>query len=153
MQEALKNDIHAKLQSIMAKLIPNSIINVTVSDDIEVFTFEILMENKISKTTVTVTENILTYDIKDPDNLVFQGSGKVIIYKNKQTGNEVFSSSTLYSLASTNAEIDLRTLFSLRNRLKDFADKEGLLSDVIITKETDEEIINSGTKEIGDEEE
>jgi hypothetical protein len=150
MQQELKTDIHAKLLSIIHQLIPNSVIYVNVSDDIEVFTFEILMENKISKTTVTITENILVYDINDPENLVFKGSGKIAIYKPKDN-SEAFNSVNLYSLASTNAEIDLRTLFSLKNRLKDFAEKENLLPDSWIEREEDPGVASSITKEINEE--
>ena len=151
LQKELKNDIHAKLQSIMSQLIPGSLITVAVSDDIEEFIFTIVMENKISKTTVTITENILTYNINDPDNLIFKGSGKILIYKAKENKDEAFNSATLYSLASTNAEIDLRTLYSLRNRLKDFANKEGLLPEETITRETVDDTTVPDIKEIKEE--
>lgn len=151
LQKELQNDIHAKLQSIMAQLIPGSLITVTVADDIEEFVFNIIMENKISKTTMTVTENVLIYNINDPDNLIFKGSGKVVIYKAKENNNEAFNTANLYSLASTHAEIDLRTLYSLRNRLKEFVTKEGLISGETITREEVVDMSFSDIKEIKEE--
>lgn len=131
----LQEDIKAKLQTLIAQIIPGGTILVNVSEDIDVFTFDILMEKQISKTTLGVTENILIYDTKDPDNIVFKGSTRISVYKAREDGH--YGRENLYSIASTNAEIDLRTLFSLRNRLKAFAQDNDLLEAPTVTTEVD----------------
>jgi len=142
----LQQDIHAKLETLIAQVIPNSTILVTVSEDIDQFSFDIVMEKQISKTTLSVTENVIQYDLNDPDNIVFKGSTRISVYKPREDGH--YGRSNLYSIASTNAEIDLRTLFSLRNRLKAFAVENDLL-ETLVTVETDPTTdSNSAIKEI-----
>lgn len=152
LKQELGTEIHAKLQSIMSKMIPGSVVHVLVSEDIDVFTFTVVLENQISQTTVSITENVFVYDINDPDNIVFKGSTKVGVYKPRE--DHTYERTNLYSLSVTNAEIDLRTLFSIRNRLHQFVEKEGLLSTPIITSEEDPfvHLENNEIKEIIDKE-
>lgn len=131
----LQNEIKTKLQTLIAQIIPGGTILVDVSEDIDIFTFDILMEKQISKTTLGVTENVLIYDTKDPDNIVFKGSTRISVYKAREDGH--YGRENLYSIAATNAEIDLRTLYSLRNRLKNFAQENELLDAPSITVEDD----------------
>lgn len=152
LKQELGTEIHAKLQSIMSKMIPGSDVTVLVSEDLEVFTFTVLLENQISQTTVSITENVFVYNLNDPDNIVFKGATKVGVYKPREDYS--YPRTDLYSLSVTNAEIDLRTLFSIRNRLHKFVEEEGLLNTPIITSEEDPfvHLENNDIKEIVDKE-
>jgi hypothetical protein len=107
----IKEDLTNKLQDKVKELIIGPEVVVTISDDLEriMINLTTTRNNKESMVT-TYTENLLIYNTKDKNNMVFQGYGKNVIYKN----NIVSGFSADYG------QIDLTTLYMLQQFLYTF---------------------------------
>lgn len=146
LKEEFESDVVSGLYEIFSKIIPNADISVTLDPTGQTVTIDVIMSHTINTTTLSVTENIFVYSFDDPDNLVFHGSTRISIYKksNLTTGlvdkditDLSFHKNKLYSVAVSNAEIDLRTLSGLRNRIKDyFIDKNLVANPITIEDDT-----------------
>lgn len=114
----LKNELTNQLQSSLQELVTGPEIGVVISDDLEriVVTLLTTKQNKESMST-SLTENILIYNTKDKNNMVFQGSGKNVIYKN----------GTVNGFSSDHGQIDLTTLFMLQQFIYNFCVTNELL--------------------------
>lgn len=114
----LKNELTNQLQSSLQELVTGPEIGVVISDDLEriIVTLLTTKQNKESMST-SLTENILIYNTKDKNNMVFQGSGKNVIYKN----------GTVNGFSSDHGQIDLTTLFMLQQFIYNFCVTNELL--------------------------
>jgi hypothetical protein len=121
LRKELEEEIRTGIQTIFFDVIPTAEIH-TVFDTLEKkIMVEVMMLHEINRTTISVTENLFTYHLDDPDNLTFQGSTRISVYKQGLTkGAGGYDKHNLYSIATTNSEIDLRTLVSLKQKIKDY---------------------------------
>lgn len=138
LKEEFESDVVSGLYEIFDKIIPNADISVTLDPTGQTVTIDVIMSHTINTTTLSVTENIFVYSFDDPDNLVFHGSTRISIYKKSNLTTDLsFHKNKLYSVAVSNAEIDLRTLSGLRNRIKDyFIDKNLVANPITIEDDT-----------------
>ena len=135
--KVLKEELVNKLKSSLAELISGPEIGVAISDDLERIIVT-LLTNKQNKEAIstTITENLLIYNTKDKNNLVFQGSGKNIFYKNN----------AINGYSSDHGQIDLTTLFMLQQFLFNFCLENDLLESEEL-KQTDAELGGNQSEE------
>ena len=126
----LKEELSSKLKSSLSELISGPEIAVVISEDLEriIITLLTSKQNKEAGST-TITENLLIYNTKDKNNLVFQGSGKNILYRN----------SAVNGFSSDHGQIDLTTLFMLQQFVFNFCLENDLLEAEQL-KQTDTEL-------------
>ena len=108
--KALKQDLVDKLKTRLEEIVTGPVIGVTVNDTLEVFTISMVTEKKANESTGVVTENILVYDIKQKDNVLFQGGSKTLLYKNGK----------IAGILNENIQIDLTSLYTLQQVLYSF---------------------------------
>lgn len=107
----IKEDLTKRLQERFKELISGPEVTVVISDDLEriVVTLITTKSSKESSSTFS-TENLLIYNLKDPNNMVFQGYGKTVVYKNN----------TVSGFSADYGQIDLTTLYMLQQLIYNF---------------------------------
>jgi hypothetical protein len=114
----LKEELTQKLKESLEELISGPEAAVIISDDLEriVVTLTTAKQNKESNT-ANMTENILIYNTKDQNNIVFQGSSKSVVYRN----------GAVSGFSADNGQIDLTTLYMLQQFIYNFCLQNELL--------------------------
>jgi hypothetical protein len=115
--KSLKEEIIQKLKTVLEGLISGPKISVNVSDDLERLYISMLTERKNADSTMSFTENNFVFDVKNSNNLIFQGSNKTMIYKDTK----------LSGMLVDNVQIDLITLYTIQQAIYNFAKENELI--------------------------
>jgi aconitase B len=108
----LKKELEDKLNETISALIADAKITAEVSDSLEILRVGIMKQQDKDASTQWKTENYITYNINDKDNIIFQGTNITTIFNN--TGNTA-------GVLVNNSQIDLNTLYTLQQTLYKFA--------------------------------
>jgi hypothetical protein len=123
----LKKELEDKLHQTMSALISDAKIVAEISDNLEVLRIGIMKQQDKDVSTQWKTENYITYNINDKDNVTFQGTNITTVFNNQ--GNVV-------GVLTNNSQIDLNTLYTLQQTLYKFA--------------VNHELIELNNEEVGD---
>jgi hypothetical protein len=118
--KSLKEEIIIKLKTVLEGLISGPKISVNVSDDLERLYISMLTERKNQDSTMSFTENNFVFDVKNSNNLIFQGSNKTMIYKDTK----------LSGMLVDNVQIDLITLYTIQQAIYNFAKENELIETI-----------------------
>jgi hypothetical protein len=119
----IKNKLALELTNTLQGLIGQATIQSVISDDLE--TLQAVITSQIEKdvgTTVHIT-NILTFNIKRPNNITFSGSNRTVLRTEAQD---------VAGVVGNNTQIDLFTLETLRSTIYRFC-----IDNELIDAETD----------------
>jgi len=122
--KTFKETIIQKLKATIENLISGPTVSVNVSDDLERLYVSMLTERKNQDATISFTENNFIFDIKEANNIVFQGSNKTMVYKDNK----------LSGILTDNVQIDLITLHTIQQTIYNFAQANELID--LDSKET-----------------
>lgn len=123
----IKKELELKLHESISALIADAEIATEISDSLEVLRVGVIKEQAKDASTKWRTENYITYNVNDKDNIIFQGSNITNIVNN--TGQIV-------GILANNSQIDLNTLYTLQQTIYKFA--------------INHELIELNTQEVGD---
>ena len=114
----LKEELTNKLKNSLSELISGPEVSVVISDDLERIVITLLTTKQNKETaSASITENLLIYNTKDPNNIVFQGSSRNVVYRN----------GSVNGISSDHGQIDLTTLFMLNQFVRNFCVENEML--------------------------
>jgi hypothetical protein len=107
----IKNKLASELTATLQGLIGSAKIQSVISDDLE--TLQAVISSEIEKDTATTVHvvNILTFNVKNPDNITFSGSNRTVL---KTEAKDIAG------IVGNNTQIDLFTLEALRSTIYRF---------------------------------
>jgi hypothetical protein len=115
----IKNQLISNLKESLENLISGADIEAAISDNMEILQATIkTVVPKDSSTTVYIT-NLLTFNINNPDNIMFSGSNRTVLKTNSEEIAGVVANNTQIDLLSLNSIKDLIYTFCLEHSLID----------------------------------